>query len=129
MLTRRPKGGFTIVEVIVALVILSAAVLGLAASASSLTTHASRAELRTMALYSVAHRIAIIELDTRYADLEGLYAATESDVLAVPGYTRTTVVDHFTPTTPAADYKVVTVSVSGPMLATPVTHRLLVTAP
>lgn len=129
MLTSRSNAGFTMVEVIVALVILSAAVLGLAASASSLTTNASRAELRTMALYSVTHRIAIIELDTRYADLDSLYAATESNVLTVPGYTRTTVVDHFTPTSPAADYKVVTVSVSGPMLPTPVTRRLLVAAP
>jgi prepilin-type N-terminal cleavage/methylation domain-containing protein len=78
MLTSRSNGGFTMVEVIVALVILSAAVLGLAASASSLTTNASRAELRTMALYSVTHRIAIIELDMRYAALDSLYAATAS---------------------------------------------------
>lgn len=129
MLSAASRKGFTLVEVVIALVILSVAVLGLAASASSLATTAAAAEVRAMALYSVSDRLATIELDPRYADLDSVYSATETNVLAVPGYTRTTVVDRVSETSPTVQYTIVTVTVSGPQLPGPVTGRLVVAAP
>jgi len=126
---RANRRGFTLVEVVVALVILSVAILGLAASASNLATTAVTAELRAMALYSVSDRLAMIELDERYAELDSLYAATENDVLSVPGYTRTTEVARVNQSSPEADFTVVTVTVGGPLLMEPVTGRLVVGAP
>jgi prepilin-type N-terminal cleavage/methylation domain-containing protein len=129
VLTER-RAGFTIVEVIVALVILSVAVLGLSASAATLATRAADAELRARALYSVQDRMAQIQVDPRYADLDSLYSGTESDVLGLVGFTRTTSVTHVLQTTPTPlDYKVVSVVLSGPLLAAPISRQLVVAAP
>lgn len=130
MLTPSRNEGFTLVEVVVALVILSTAVLGLGASASRLTTAAASAELRAVALQSVEDRIARIRLDPRYGTLDSLYAASESNVLGLSGYTRTTTVVHVQQTNPKpVDYKQIYVEVSGPMLTPPISRQIVVAAP
>jgi len=121
--------GFTVVEVIVALLILSVAVLGVAGSTTSLTTAAVSAEQRAAALYSVQDRIARIEADGRYATLDSLYAGVDSGVPA-PGYVRTTTVQTVSVTNPTPlDYTRITVSVIGPGLTAPIERSLLVAAP
>lgn len=124
------RGGFTLVEIIVALVILATAVLGLGSSAAKLTTVAAGAELRALALYSVEDRITEVRLDTRYAELDSLYGGVEADALGLPGFTRTTTVTHVTKADgEPVDYKVVSVVLAGPQLSTPVSRRILVVAP
>jgi prepilin-type N-terminal cleavage/methylation domain-containing protein len=124
------RGGFTLVEVIIALVILAAAVLGLAGSATKLTTAASSAELRALALYSVEDRITQIDLDTRYSQLETLYDSVQPNALGLPGFTRTTTITHITNDGgETVDYKVVSVVLDGPQLTAPVSRRLVVPAP
>ena len=126
----RARAGFTLVEITVALVILSVAVLGLTSSAAKLTTAASSAELRALALYSVEDRIATVEMETRYADLESLYGGTESNALGLTGFTRTTTVTRVKTTgTGAVDYTIVDVVLDGPPLTTPVSRRTVVAAP
>ena len=113
-----------------ALVILSVAVLGLTSSATKLTTAAANAELRALALYSVEDRIAEVQLDTRYDKIESLYQGVESDALGLTGYTRTTSVEHVQTTgTGAVDYKVVSVTLDGPQLASPISRQIVVAAP
>lgn len=131
MLTRRSgSGGFTMVEVVVALVILSVAVLGLSGSAATLATRAADAELRARALHAVQDRIAQVEIDPRYGDLEALYAGTQTDVLGLSGFTLTTAITHVLQTSPTSlDYKVVSVTLAGPQLPNPVSRRLIVGAP
>lgn len=127
MLTAR--GGFTVIEVIVALVILSTAVLGLAGSATRLTTAAATAELRAQAVYAADDRIGRIEMDGRYTLLDSLYEAVENGVPA-PGFMRTTTVEHIRVTSPdTLDYLMVTVNVTGPGLTAPVKRTLVVAAP
>ena len=109
MLTQE-KSGFTIIEVLVALVILSFAVLGLAGSATSLTTAAATAETRAQALYAAQDRISMIAADPGYDDLDD-YDGTENDTPA-PGYTRVTTVTHVTSND--MDFKLVTVVVHTP---------------
>jgi prepilin-type N-terminal cleavage/methylation domain-containing protein len=128
MLTAR-RDGFTLVEVVVALVILSTAVLGLGASTSRLATAAATAELRTLALESAEDVLAQVRLDPRYAALDTAYAGTDSDVFGIPGMTRTTTVDHVLETNPDVDYKKVSVIVSGPLLTAPVSRQLIIGAP
>src|SRR5690606_23014601 len=99
VLTSR-RGGFTMVEITVALVILSVAVLGLAGSASSLATAASTAELRAQAVHSALDRLARVDADDRYGGLDTLYAGTETGVLPVPGSTRVTTIEHVSVTSP-----------------------------
>ncbi|MEX2466134.1 MAG: prepilin-type N-terminal cleavage/methylation domain-containing protein [Gemmatimonadota bacterium] len=123
------RAGFTIVEVIVALLILTTAVLGLAGSATQLTTAAAGAERRAQALYAADDRIGRVELDGRYADLDSLYAGVENDV-PIAGFTRTTTVEHVDITDPdPLDYKVVTVVVTGPGLPSPIERSRVVAAP
>jgi prepilin-type N-terminal cleavage/methylation domain-containing protein len=125
----RSRAGFTMVEVIVALVILSTAVLGLAGSAARLTTAAAGAERRAQALYAAEDRVGRIEVDGRYALLDSLYAGIENDV-PLEGFTRTTTVEHVNVTDPSPlDYKVVTVVVTGPGLMSPIERNRLVAAP
>lgn len=127
MLTGR--AGFTVVEMIVALVILSVAVLGLAGSATRLTTAAATAEVRAQAVSSADDRIGRIEMDRRYTLLDSLYEAVENGVPG-PGFVRSTTVEHIQVTTPdTLDYLMVTVNVTGPGLASPVKRTLVVAAP
>jgi prepilin-type N-terminal cleavage/methylation domain-containing protein len=130
MLTARGPRGFTLVEVVVALVILSVAVLGLSASAATLATRAADAELRARALNAVQDRIAQVQVDPRYGALETLYAGTETNVLGMSGMTLTTTVTHVLQTTPTAlDYKVVAVVIDGPPLGGQISRQLVVGAP
>lgn len=130
MLTSPTRNGFTLVEVIVALVILSTAVLGLAGSAGSLAVSAAAAELRALALEGVEDRLARVRLDPRYGGLDSLYAGTDLDLFGIQGMTRTTTVQHVQSGTPThLDFKRVTVTVTGPMVTPPISRRIVVAAP
>ncbi len=131
MLTSRPdrQSGFSLVEVIVALVILSVAVLGLGASASRLTTTAAGAEMRALAVQLLDDRIAEVRLDPRYGGLDTLYAGVETDILG-PGTSRTTTVVHVQETTPLVlDYKRISVTVAGPFIQPPLSRQIIIGAP
>lgn len=124
-----PRAGFTIVEVIVALVILATAVLGLAGSVTRLTAAAAGSERRAQAVYSVEDRLDRIEMDGRYDALDSLYVAVESDT-PLPGLSRTTAVTHVDTDSPTPrDYRVVTVTVAGIGLVAPVARTLIIAAP
>jgi prepilin-type N-terminal cleavage/methylation domain-containing protein len=130
MLTRGRAAGFTLVEVVVALVILTTAVLGLAASASRLATTSATAELRALALQSVEDQIARIRLDPRYGGLDTLYAGVESGLFSIQGITRTTTVTHVQQTTPLVlDYKRISVTVEGTLITEAVSRQIVVAAP
>jgi len=130
MLSRDERHGFTIVEVIVALVLLSTAILGLGASASQLTASAANAEVRALALESVEDQIARIQLDPRYSALDSIYVGTQNDVLGIGGYTRTTAVNHVQQGNPVTlDYKRFYVTVTGPTLTLPISRTIIVAAP
>ena len=133
MLTRTmgDRAGFTLVEVVVALVILSTAVLGLAATSSRLATTANTAELRALALEAVEDRVAEVRLDPRYSALDSLYDGTETDILgtSLAGYDRTTTITRVLSTSPVMDFTRVTVEVTGPLLTEPISRRISVAAP
>jgi len=130
MLSGRGSRGFTLVEVVVALVILSVAVLGLSASAATLATRAADAELRARALNAVQDRIAQVQIDPRYGALEVLYAGSQTNALGLSGMTLTTTVTRVLQTIPPAlDYKVVAVVIDGPQLGGAISRQLVVGAP
>jgi len=130
MLTRERQAGFTLVEVIVALVILAVAVLGLASSGARLATTGATAELRALALEGVEDRLARVRLDPRYGGLDTLYAGVDTDLFGIEGLTRTTSVVHVQTAAPGAvDYRRITVTVTGPLLTPPVSRQLIVAAP
>jgi prepilin-type N-terminal cleavage/methylation domain-containing protein len=129
MLRSPDRSGFSLVEVVVALVILSTAVLGLASSASRLTTTAAAAQVRALAMESVQDRLARVRLDPRYGALDSLYTGTDTDISGIKGLTRTTKVVHIKRTSPSLDYKQILVTVTGPTLETPVSRVIVIAAP
>lgn len=131
MLTHDQRG-FTLVEIVIAILILSVAVLGLASSTSRMLAPTGDAENEFLALQYVEDRIAEVSLDPRYGGLDTLYAATDTLVPGVPGASRVTTL---TRTQTAGDggkfidYWTVVVTVSGGRLASPISRKLIIGAP
>ena len=123
--------GFTLIELVVAIVVLSAGILGLAASTSYMVRAASSSGLRAEALQAVEGRISHIVMDPRYYHLDSLYVGEETDIPGLYGMTRTTAIVHTRTVSDGriTDYKKVTVTVEGPGLANPVTRTVIVGVP
>jgi prepilin-type N-terminal cleavage/methylation domain-containing protein len=125
------RRGFTLIEMIVAIVILSVGILGLAASTSYMVSAASSAGLRAEALQAVEGQISQIVMDPRYHQLESIYAGEEADLPGLNGITRVTEISHSKTLLDGryTDYKVVTVTVDGPGIFEPVSRTVIVGAP
>ena len=129
---KRTDDGFTLVEIMVAIVMLSVAVLGLAASSSKMLEPTNSAETEFIALQYVEDRLAEIRMDPRYGVLDSIYAATESTLPGLPGAQRVTA---FTRTRTLqgtgkyVDYWTVNVTVSGGLIPAPVVRSLIMAAP
>ncbi len=126
------KRGFSLVEMMIAIVILTVAILGIAASAGRLSGAAGEAEVKAIAVQSVEDRISFVRLDPIYDSLAARYATTESVVIGLPGVTRQTAVTRYQVTQSngkVLDYTTVTVTVSGGVLRNPVVREVIVGAP
>ena len=122
------RRGFTLIELVVAIVVLSAGILGLAASTSYMVRAAATSGLRAEALQAVEGQISQIVMDPRYYQLESIYVGEETDIPGLYGMTRTTGIVHTRTVLDGrvTDYKKVTVSVEGPGLANPVSRTIIV---
>lgn len=121
------RGGFTLLEVMVALVILGFVVLSAQASMTSMMVRdVSWQEQRTRATQLAMDRVHAIQSAPVYSTLAASFAETNT---AIPGgYTRTT---RFIATTFAdgSSYQTVTVTVTGRRLPKPVTRTTVVASP
>ena len=126
------KRGFSLVEMMIAIVILTVAILGIAASAGRLSGAAGEAEVKAIAVQSVEDRINFVRLDPIYDSLTARYSTTESVVVGLPGVSRQTAVTRYQVTQSNGkilDYTTVTVTVSGGVLHNPVVREVIVGAP
>lgn len=125
-------GGFTLVEIIIALLILTTAVLGIAASTGKMLAPAATAELEFEALQAVEDRLSLIRLEPRYGDLDSLFAGSETSLPGMPGFTRTTTVTRTQQTLTGGkvlDFTTIVVTLDGPGLPAPLYRKLVVAAP
>ena len=122
------RGGFTLIEVIVAMVILAVVLLALATSTGGFVRTVSASDRQAAAIQLAEDRVAAIQMDPNYAGL-GSYAATENTFATLPGMTRTTTVVTVGGTGQVVDHKRVTVVVSGGGLTAPVQRTITVAAP
>lgn len=129
--TSGTRDGFTIVEVILAVVLLSFVVMGFQAATGSIIHHAAQSDRQAVALQLAEDRIDWIRLDTRYESLRTLYERVETGFDEYPGLTRTTRVvrTYRELETGVLDYFTITVHVDGPGLRSPVTRTIVVAAP
>lgn len=128
-LGREAERGFTLIEVMVALVILAVVLLGLGAATGTLVSRVSNSGRKEVALELAQDRLTRIQIDPVYDSLEARYASTGDTVPGHPGYTMSTDIVHWGGSGQAEDYKVVTVQVDAPGLAGPVARTGTVGAP
>lgn len=123
----QPRNGFTLIEVMIALTILSIVLLGLA-SMTTRTVHVVTTSDREEAAIQLAHdRIEFVRSDPRYLQLDSLYGGLETNFPTLPGVQRNTLVNRVT--TSNNDYSRVTVTVTGPGLSNPVSRSITVARP
>ena len=126
------KQGFTIIEMIVVVFILTTAILGIGASATYMIQAASGARVKSEALQAVDGRISQIVMDPRYDKLEFLYESTENYLPGLEGFDRVTEITQVKnegQSGHVTDYKVVMVSVSGPGLTEGMSRTIIVGSP
>lgn len=103
------RGGFTLIEVLVALAVLGFAVLGAQAIVTDrLAQNVGRVDYRTTARQLVEDRLQQAQTEPRYNELATLLNGIEDAIPTAPGFNRRTIVDRRT------DYTVVTVRVISP---------------
>jgi prepilin-type N-terminal cleavage/methylation domain-containing protein len=125
------RKGFTVIELIVSIVVLTTGILGLATSTSFMLRAAATSGLKAEVLQAVEGRISLIVMDPRYHTLDSIYSGDETDIPGLDGMTRTTAIVHSKVLLDGryTDYKTVTVSVAGPGLAKPVSRTVIVGVP
>lgn len=116
----RARRGMTLVEVLIALTILSGALLALATFSGRFTRANTDARLRTTAEQLATERLEAVRWSGTYVAVDS-FVRTENPVVGYAGYRRQTWVAR----TGGAlgdtlDYKTVTVSVTAPALRAPV---------
>ncbi len=107
--------GFTLIEVMIAMVILSFVALGLGRFVSSFLHVVGTSSARTVASAVARQQLEVILSDPGYP-LPNTYVGT---VTGFPGYSqmrRTTSVTRVTGTSPARDYTIITVKVTEPSM-------------
>ena len=123
--------GVTLIEVMIAVVILSVVLLGMGRYLVDFSRAVRRSEARTIAINLAAQRISEIRASPNYSGLETNYALAESSIPGFTGFTRATTIAHVGGARPTYtnDYKTVTVVVNSTGLTTPVTKTIVVAAP
>ena len=118
---KRRRGGFTLVEVIVALSVLTIALLGLSLFVARMAHNTTTARLTSTATDLTSDRIEAVTSAKTYATIESLYVATETNIPGPPeykGFTRQTLVQHVGGgPSDSVDFKLITVIVTHPLLS------------
>ena len=121
----RSRGGMTLIEVMIALVILTGALLGMGKFITSFSHATSDGALSSVASDLVLDRLETIKGSNSYAALD-TYVATELAIPSFTGYKRVTQVTRTLDGT--EDYKAITVTVSNPGLNSPVKKSTIIAA-
>jgi prepilin-type N-terminal cleavage/methylation domain-containing protein len=113
--------GMTLVEVLVALVLMAGVLLAMGRFSGALAHTTGAARVTATATQLVADRLEQVKSAPRYTAIESLYVATEATVSGFAGFSRQTIVKRVGGTaTDSIDYKIVTVQVANSALAKPV---------
>ncbi|HST07336.1 MAG TPA: prepilin-type N-terminal cleavage/methylation domain-containing protein [Gemmatimonadaceae bacterium] len=114
------RSGMTLIEVIVATMLLSAVLLSMASFMARYAKIAGVVSRRIEANELVADRLEEVKGAIRYSAIDSIFAKTEPSIVGHPGLTRQTLVTRTLTGAPIPnDYKTVTVIVNGPGLQTP----------
>jgi prepilin-type N-terminal cleavage/methylation domain-containing protein len=123
--------GMTLIEIIIALTILSTVLLSMGQFAFNFSRIERQSEARTIAVNLADQRLSEVRASPNYSGMEANYAGTEGSISGFPGYQRATTIIHTGGPRPTYtnDFKTVTVTVTAPTLASPVTKTVVVASP
>ena len=125
----RARSGITLVEVVVAMSLLSGVLLALAGFAYRLAVSTSNSRVAAIASQLVADRIETVKGAQRYASIDSLFKGTESPVPSFNGFDRQTWVTHMGGgVTDSVDYRVITVEVRNARLSAPMRKTTIIAA-
>jgi prepilin-type N-terminal cleavage/methylation domain-containing protein len=125
----RARRGMTLVEVMIALVLMTSVMLGMGAFMAKYGHAVGTSSAKASARELVAERLEYVKGATQYPSIETTYGGVETSIAGYPGFTRRTLVmrvggkpsDKF-------DHKVITVIVNGPGLDKPVKKTSVISA-
>ncbi len=127
------RRGFTLIEVIVSIVILTIVALSLGRFVANFTHAVSTSTVRTVAVAVAQEQVDSVvaaATPTVYPTLVTLFnGTTTTGFPGYPGMMRTTLVTRRTGSSPRKDYTVVTVTVTEPTMGTPVSLTSAVAQP
>jgi len=123
------RGGFTLIEVVLALTILLIVMMMLANTTGKTVHTAVTSANQAAALQLAMDRVDQVRADPNYAGLDSAYARTETNIPAQPGFTRVTTVVRTGGAGLPNDYKKITVTVTGPGVTPAVVRTVTVAAP
>jgi prepilin-type N-terminal cleavage/methylation domain-containing protein len=122
----RDTRGFTLIEVIIAMVILLTVIAAMTTATGGFVRGVAEDDYRSAAVQLADDRIETVMMDPDYAALEATYEGTETNFPTLAGFSRETEITLVTSS--GQNHKVVTVEVTGPGLPSPV-RRTTVVAP
>ena len=125
----RRRDGITLVEVVVAVGLLSGVLLSLGNFVFRLAQSTGNSRITATASQLVVDRLELVKSAPRYAAIDTLYPGTENPVTGYTGFVRQTIVSHIGGApTDSVDYRIVTVEVRHTRLSTPLRKTTLIAA-
>jgi len=122
----------SLVELVVAMTMLSVALVGLARFTGLLAKSGGDSRIQMTAVWLATDRLEAARSNPSYATIDSIFTATENSLPGpgMTGFVRKTAVQHVGGVAPDTidDYKVVTVTVTHPQLATPVVKTSYIAA-
>jgi prepilin-type N-terminal cleavage/methylation domain-containing protein len=127
------KRGFTLVEVLIALIILTVVSLSLGRFVASFSHAVGTSTIRTIAIDVATEQMELVRGNANPTAYPTLVANFNGNVVtgfpSYPRMTRTTTVVRTTGTNPRRDYTTITVTVTEPTLGAPIDLTAVVAAP
>jgi prepilin-type N-terminal cleavage/methylation domain-containing protein len=123
------RRGFTLIEVMLAVVILGIVLAGVARYNGQFLHTVSTSTVRTIAAEVARERISLVDMDPSYTTLAATWAGDSTNFPGYPRMRRLTTVSRVTGNTPPRDYTVITVRVSEPTMGQAIDVTTVVAQP
>lgn len=123
------RRGFSLIEVMLAVVILAVVLTGLARYTGQFLHTVSISGVRTVAAEVARERISLVDQDPSYTTLAATWAGTKTGFPGYPQMQRVTTVSRVTGVAPPRDYTIVTVRVSEPTMGQAIDVTTVVAQP
>ena len=123
------RHGFTLIELMLAIVILTIVLTGVARYTAQFMHAVSTSTTRTAAAQVATERIELVKADPSYLSLGTIWNQSQTGFPGYPSMTRITTVSRITGNAPQRDYTVVTVRVTEPTMSSPVNVTTVVGRP